>query len=301
MIIPFNIRYGINSNEIFDEKSLPKEFLIALTYFIKDIYEKNMLPSSTRSQNNLIIQLKKVGRITYSFNGHNFEDELHYYLGKMEWFRIFNFLERIYPTLEQEKVEVASYINETVYEKVGSIEISKKYFSDELNLILLEDSIPFEFSDGYFHRRGKIQTIKNLSNSMKVLSDQKYKKVLEHFILAKKAFDKIPDGDFTNTVKESFCALEALLYLQTGINSSSHFNEALRKITGNDNGRVPKIIAVSIEKLYAYRGDAKGVAHASPNGSKIKENEAELILSLVAAIITYLISLENEVEEPIPF
>ncbi|TGM60593.1 hypothetical protein EHQ94_08610 [Leptospira meyeri] len=301
MNIPFNIRYGIKSKVEFDENSIPKEFIVALTYFLKDLYDKNMCSDSIRNRYDFINQIKKAGRITTNYEGKNLEDALSFYLEKTEWYRIFNYLEKLYQNIEPEKLEIDTFGNDTVYDTIGSKEKSKKYFSEELNQILLEDSIPFEFSDGFFHRRGKIQTIKNVSNSMKVLNIPKYKKVLDHFNLARIAFDKIPNGDYTNTVKESFCALEALLHIQTGINSSSNFNEALRKITGNELGKMPKIIALAIEKLYAYRGDAQGVAHAAPTGSKILSNEAELILSLIAATITYLISIENEEEDQIPF
>ncbi|MCW7483313.1 hypothetical protein [Leptospira kanakyensis] len=91
------------------------------------------------------------------------------------------------------------------------------------------------------------------------------------------------------------------MQILTKENASSNFNKALQKIVGNERGKVPRLLSQLIEKIFAYRGDAKGVTHASLEGSKIQENEAEFILSCSATIITYLISVAAENEENIPF
>ena len=54
-------------------------------------------------------------------------------------------------------------------------------------------------------------------------------------------------------------------------------------------------------KLHGYRGSGRGVAHAALEGNRVSEIDAELVLSLTAAYITYLVDLFPDSEDEIPF
>ena len=109
-----------------------------------------------------------------------------------------------------------------------------------------------------------------------------------------------------NAPEAGFCAncgtaLEASVEVLTGKSVSKSFDRAIRQLQGNEPGRIPPPIAEGMIKLRAYRGGAQGVAHAALEGSLVSEIEAELVLSLVAAYITYLVDLFPQEEEEIPF
>ncbi len=121
-----------------------------------------------------------------------------------------------------------------------------------------------------------------------LLLNAKLDDIYIHFEKAAKFYDEDPQPDIENCVKESVCALEAYILKHTGLRD---FDEAVKKLTGKDTGKIPASIAQGITKLYAYRGDGKGIAHAALRGSNVTISEAELILNLVASYIIYLNSL----------
>ena len=77
----------------------------------------------------------------------------------------------------------------------------------------------------------------------------------------------------------------------TNLSASNDFTKTIKQIQGNDVKQIPPPIAESIIRLYAYRGSGQGVAHAAPNGNKVTEIEAELVLNLVASYVTYLVDI----------
>jgi hypothetical protein len=44
-------------------------------------------------------------------------------------------------------------------------------------------------------------------------------------------------------------------------------------------------------KIHAYRGSGQGVSHVAEQGTRVTELEAELMINLVAAYVTYLVDL----------
>jgi hypothetical protein len=92
-----------------------------------------------------------------------------------------------------------------------------------------------------------------------------------------------PDPDYENAAKESVLAVESLVVTLTG---ESDFTKAIRKAT--NNGLVPRPLDEIAMKLYAYRGNEPGVAHASAAVPDVDQLEAELIFNLSGALSAYL-------------
>ena len=168
--------------------------------------------------------------------------------------------------------------------------------------MLAEENIGYHFVDGQLQRRGRPQTQKSVQRLGAVLANSRLARVRAHFNKARKFFDERPEPDAENCVKEAVCALEASAEIFTGKPASRDFDRVIRQLQGNKLGEIPPPIAEGMIKLRAYRGGAQGVAHAALQGSTVSEIEAELVLSLVAAYITYLYDLFlQEEEEGIPF
>jgi hypothetical protein len=184
----------------------------------------------------------------------------------------------------------------------GFISISdvRDYFSNEMNAIMDEEGIAFQFVEGKFHRRGKAQTQKALQKIGQVLSNPRLDRVRNHFIKGRIFFDKRPDMDCENCVKEAFCALEAAIEILTGKNASREFDKSIRQLLGNKTNQIPIPIGESMIKVHAYRGSGQGVAHAATLGNRVEPVDAELILSLVASFITYLVDL-FPFDDDVPF
>jgi hypothetical protein len=304
--IPFNQRFGIDIAKPIDN-DVPKNARIALAHFVVDLDEKNYLKGSgdhSRRHKLILGELNRCGRFTgqeFEFSVSERSTLLELVVGpllSMKWWQVYTFFERCYGRL----LDAVGYWDED-YQWVEDVSIAevKKYYTDELNTILAEENLAYHFVDGAFQRRGRAQTQKSAQRVGKVLADSNLIKVLNHYNKAQRFFDERPEPDIENCVKEALCALEACLETLTGKPASKNFARAVKQRTGNNPGDIPPPIAEGLIKLHAYRGSGQGVAHAALQGSKVSEIEAELVLSLVATYVTYLVDLLRPQEEEIPF
>jgi hypothetical protein len=294
--IPFTQRLGIQPSKPIDN-DFPKSTRIALAQLISMLSEKNYL----KSQDALLTELHRTGRLTgqeFDFDYETpFLTKVVTALLQIEWFRVYIFCERIYDHV----FEVYGYFQEEQWAEIASLAEVRRFFTDELNLILAEDNLAFHFVNGRFQRRGRAQTQNNFQRVGTVLSFPILSGVRDHYNKARKFFDERPKPDVENCVKEALCALEACLEVLTKKPASNDFAKVVKQFQGNEPRQIPPPIAEGMIKLHAYRGSGQGVAHAAPQGNRVSEVEAELVLSLVATYITYLVDLFSEPEAEVPF
>ncbi|MDP2966508.1 MAG: hypothetical protein Q8N39_10840 [Pelolinea sp.] len=264
---------------IYDD--FPKKARIAVAYLFLDLVNKRYI----WDEESVLIELRRIGRVTKDdFEGEDqkgFINKISNMLYKLDWVSVLSFIERTY-----EKFLSSVYDSNEEYHV--SLEVVKKYFSDEINLIITEENLGFEFIDGMFSRRYKYQTLKLINQANKVLDNPELDQVRKHYKKALNFFNKLPQADFENCIKEAICSFEASLEILFSVPASNDFDKAIRKIQGNDDGKIPGPIIGSMIKIHSIRGSSQGVAHASTKGNRISPSEAELVLSLIAAYITYL-------------
>ena len=133
-----------------------------------------------------------------------------------------------------------------------------------------------------------------------VLSDLRFDRVRKLFNKARSAFDKRPESDVENCVKDAVCSLEVCLEILTSKPAGKDFPGAVRQLEGNGAKQIPSPLGESMIKLHSYRGSGTNVAHGSLEGNKVTMLEAEFVLSLVASYITYLVDL-MPLEDDVPF
>ncbi len=280
-----------NDNSINKRLNIPKDKLIyddfpnnariAVVYLFKDLIDKSYIWHG----DSILLELNRTGRLTNDEFGTDdqwdFYKKLGYLLDKLNWVSVLIFLERSYERL-------LTSVSDFHGDDIVTIKEVREYFSDEINLILIEENLGLEFIDGKFSRKYKFQTQKLINQASKVLEKPELEQVRKHYKKALDFFNQKPNPDSENCVKEAICALEACIEILFSVEASKEFDKALSKIQGNTSGKVPPPIVEGIKKLHSYRGSSQGVAHASMEGNKVSPSEAELVLSLVAAYITYL-------------
>jgi hypothetical protein len=223
-------------------------------------------------------------------------------LEDLEWHKIYSLCEGVYKRLLQAPGFYGGPTDDQPeWVSPGNMEDAQSYFEKEMNDLLARHNLGYEFRSGRFQRRGRPQMQQSLQRAGAVLSQPRFERVLIHYNKARRFFDQRPDPDAQNTVKEAVCALEACLQIACGRTLSSDMPKLLKQLEGNGPNQIPPTIAQILAKLYAYRGDGQGVAHAALGGSKVGSLEAELVLGIVASSITYLADLYPETEEAIPF
>jgi hypothetical protein len=285
-------RLGKNPGKAIDN-DFPSTARTALVYLLADLHDKGYLVDS----NVVIRELNRIGRIIKGdldqTESKGFLNQISARIHKLSWNQVYFFCERVYSKLLR---DVGNEFDEW-YKSIAEV---RSYFTNEVNLIMEEENLVFHFSDGQFHRRGSAQTQKVFERVGAVLANPKLEKVKNHYNKARKFFDLRPTPDLENCVKEALCALEACIEILTAKNASKEFEKAIRQLQGNRPDQIPSPIGDGMIKLHSYRGSGQGVAHASLQGNRVALVDAELVLSLVASYITYLVDLFPSAED-IPF
>jgi hypothetical protein len=295
--VPFAQRFGIASPSPLIDRDFPDSARVGLVHILAKLVDHDYVLSwSVLSEESLLVarRLKQ-----------DFENATDQYIcvtlvQEMAWDKVYVFCEKAWKVLQSKR-----YWDERVQDivVVGTLVESQHHFEDEINILLAEENLAYEFVDGVFQRRGRPQTQKSLQRMSAVLSDPRYAQARTHFNKAVKFFNERPSPDVQNCIKEAACTLEAFVEILFGKKAAKSFDEIIRSKQGNAEGLIPPIIGDGIIKLRAFRGNAQGVAHAALDGGFVSEIEAELILNLVASYVTYLNDRfpSKEKEEEIPF
>lgn len=209
-------------------------------------------------------------------------------LKDLSWDAFLTIIERVYSLVKPQFQRISEFESETTI----SLDEAQKIYTDEFNTLLDEENLGYFFKGGFFSRKGRPQTQKSVMKMGSVLSDSRLEAVRLHFSKALNLFEQ-KDPDFENSIKECVCSLEALLEVKFG---KAHDKE-LKKLSGK---LIHPTIVEIINKIIAFRGDSRGVAHSAINSLKVDSVENELILNLVAGIVTYLYDKINE-HDRIPF
>jgi hypothetical protein len=215
----------------------------------------------------------------------------------MSWQLVYAFIERVYDNLLTEK---SIYLGDDDWRLDSPLDQVREQFTSEINALFSEENLAYVFSDGVFNKPGRPQTQKNIIRAQAVLTDPRLLPVKQLFVKAQDFFSSRPP-DYENAVKEAVCALEAAVEIRSGKKVSKDFTGEMEKLSGNAAEKIPAPIAQAMIKLHAYRGAAKAVAHANPTGLNVSKYDAELVLSISAALITYVSDFFDSIEPDIPF
>lgn len=96
-------------------------------------------------------------------------------------------------------------------------------------------------------------------------------------------FNKRPIPDYSNSIKESISAVEAVAREITG-DESAVLNNAIKKID------IHPALKQGLEKIYSWTSDEGGLRHAlkNENGDSSGEIEARYMLVLCSALVNFL-------------
>jgi hypothetical protein len=88
---------------------------------------------------------------------------------EMPWDKFYIFCEKTYTVLQSSN------------EEDRSLAEARQFYTDEINELMAEENLAYEFADGLFHRRGRPQTQKSLQRVSAVLSDPSYVQVRNYY------------------------------------------------------------------------------------------------------------------------
>ena len=84
-----------------------------------------------------------------------------------------------------------------------------RYIASEIERLILEENLAFEFSDGVVRRRGRRHTEDKVTRAHVVMGDSRLNESRKHYTKALNFFRNPTAPDYENCVKEAVCAVEA--------------------------------------------------------------------------------------------
>lgn len=220
-------------------------------------------------------------------------------LFQLSWEKVFDFCERLHSHLAK---EVAYWDHESEQREVvtprSEVQLS---IASEIQRIIQEEYLAFEFSDGLVRRRGRRHNAERISRAELVLGDPRLSAAREHFNKALRYFRNVSNPDHENVVKEGVCAVEATARALFPSLGGSTLGEVVKSITGPGPGQLPKPIAQTFHGLYGFRSGGDGVGHGGGGAGAATAELAEYALAVAASQIVLLIDLANADEGEIPF
>jgi len=161
-------------------------------------------------------------------------------------------------------------------------------FSNDVNRLFARRYFGYELRDGRIERVGARVQEAAIAEARGIQRDPDLSGPDEQYQKAIGFFNRRPDPDCENCVKEAVCAVEGVARVLLNDHSLT-LSRALKRLQKEKD--VHPSLVYLIDKLYAYRGDAGGVGHALTQKKEVRVEEAEFALAVSASAIVYLARL----------
>jgi hypothetical protein len=136
----------------------------------------------------------------------------------------------------------------------------------EVQIVFQEENLPYEFKDGLVQRRGRRNTVTQVSKAEARMADARLVAARAHFAKAQRYFRDREKPDPENAVKEAVCAVEAAARELFPDGKPSDLEDVVKSITGTESGKLPHTTAKTFIGLYTFRGSGEGAAHGGAAG-----------------------------------
>jgi hypothetical protein len=292
---PFSARNRREKNWI--EGDFPASARVGILHLLKDAIDKDHLSGWWV----VAKELRRIARVApcdydlslvKSINQARFDAEV--YLNQLDWEQVYDFCERLYSHLAQG----------TEYKQNGELVIitkaqSQVFFAEEMQRLFEEESLAYEFRDGFVQRRGKRHTMDQINKAEKALAEQRLEAARKHFSKALHYFRNREKPDHENAVKEAVCAVEAAAKELFPDAKAATLGDFVKWASG-DRCLLPTTIGKTFSGLYAFRNSGEGVSHGATSGGVVTAELSEYVLATAASQIVLLADLASGDEEP-PF
>ena len=189
-------------------------------------------------------------------------------LAQCSWWELYDIIEQISASINQQWGE--EYI---------------PALSEKVNIILAHDGIPWRLDhQGRVIRALNPQIARQIQEARTLLTNPRFQGPDEQFERAIGYMSQRPEPEEENCVKDAIGAVEAVANILAGT-TGVQLNRLLDREPFSS--AIHPVIREAIEKIYAYRGAAPGVAHGQVGPSVVSLAEAMWVLSISAATILY--------------
>ena len=266
----FSARHGYTfatDVEITIRDDAPQELRTAVAYIA---YESGLGPKLLRKDVCQVLRVEEDRNNWTEFP--NIDEEVRYHLETCKWFRVYDIIERIYSRLNGYAVDEEQASGADDFEK-------------EINGYFREHGIGWQLNDGRVEVRGLEHFEAAVRGAATVLMETERETAGSELREAMLDMSRRPKADVTGAVQHSIAALECVARDITGDTKAS-----LGQIITRNPGFLPKPLDQAVAKAWGY---ASNMGRHLQEGSEPDFEDAELVVSISAAVCRYLITKEK--------
>lgn len=182
---------------------------------------------------------------------------------KFKWWEVYDFIEFVANNYPVEETNVG--------------------FMSLCNEVLKKELSAYRFVGGKITEMTSEEEISEIEESLKVSPDP----VREHLKNSLNLLTDRNNPDYTNSIKESISAVEAICRLITK-NKNAKLGQALNEIERKKQVTLHPALKSAFSKLYGYTSSADGIRHALKEESNLDFEDARFMLVSCSAFINYL-------------
>lgn len=246
--------HSLNEKEITIREDAPE----GLRGFIRmAFYDLKKPPSDLRAITTRVLKIPPDRNNWSEFP--NIDHEVEHHLDSCEWYRVYDIIEAIIPTLNPQQ---------------------RKTFTEEINEYFIENGIGWKIVNGLIETRGDEVFETAVKTVVTVLETAKLQTAKTEIKEALSDLSRRPEPDITGAIQHSLACLECVAREVAG-DKKATLGELIKK----HPNIVPRPLDAAIEKVWGF---------TSEQGRHLREGnapeylEAELVVELSAAISTYL-------------
>ncbi len=237
-----------------------------------DIYEPLDWQNYTTRIEEMMIQMG----VPYQFpktkhiKDQNAEELKDYLLCSLEWYKIFDFIERYLQLCNEE----------TLY-----------LMRNEFNSILEDETSAYRIVDRLvvpITNKAELATIGEAMHTQ-------YDSVNAHIAKALELYADRRKPDYENSIKESICAVEAICSIITGQSGSNATLGNTIQMLKDSGVHIHKALARGFSALYGYASDENGIRHGGIDFANAPAEDAKYMLVSCSAFVNYLMEKWSKV------
>lgn len=198
--------------------------------------------------------------------------EIEKMLAECLWYHVYEFVEDVYADLAAKRANLADE------------------YSARINVYFAETGVGWEMQNGRLQVRGGAGLDRALQSALDALGRTDRTTAQEQLREATKDLSRVPEAEITGAVQHAIAALECVARDLVGDTQIT-----LGKLVKRYPDLMPATLAAVVDKAYGFSCNE---ARHLVEGSKIDFCEAELVVSLSASVITYLLRLEHRAGRP---
>ncbi len=190
------------------------------------------------------------------------------------WYRVYDFIEAIYPSIPERTIASSRSSGNTIIN-------TREVFTAKINSILIDLGVAWQLVDGRIVARGEEIFERSIVAAADALDGAGRATAASELRKALADLSRRPDADVTGAIQHAMAAFECFARDKAGAKGT--LGDVMKQHAGTLG--IPKPLDAAIEKMWGFSSER---ARHLQEGGAPSVADAELVVAFVAAMVNYL-------------